>query len=141
MFLVHRWSLTNVNKPLLLLCKIRANWQTRLQLNSHPYVYVYSLHTYGTTFWKTTCTENLGRFWPDSVPILVKRHTEFVFSVQIRHRHKFCLQVCIVFWTESIRTRIFFCTDFCIRQMFHSSFLRDRLLVLYLWRLFYETDF
>ena len=111
MFLVHRWSLTNVNKPLLLLCKIRANWQTRLQLNSHPYVYVYSLHTYGTTFWKTTCTENLGRFWPEPVQILVKRHTEFVFSVQIRHRHRFCFQVCFV--------RFVFCTDYCIRQIFH----------------------
>ena len=32
------------------------------------------------------CTENLGWFWPESVPILVKRHTEFVFS---RHRHRF----------------------------------------------------
>ena len=135
MFLVHRWSLTNVNKPLLLLCKIRANWQTRLQLNSHPYVYVYSLHTYGTTFWKTTCTENLGRFWPEPVQILVKRHKEFVFSVQSRHSHRFCLQVCFVFWAESIRTQ----TNSV--HNFHSSLLRDRLLVLCLWRLFYETDF
>ena len=50
-----------------------------------------------------TCTKTLGRLWPESVPILVERHKEFVFSVQIRHR--------------------------------------DRLLVLCLWRVFYETDF
>ena len=76
------------------------------------------------TFMKISCTKSLSLFWPESEPILVKRHTQFVFSVQSRHRHRFCLQVCIVFWAVSIRTR------FLYVQIFHSSFLRDRLLVL-----------
>jgi len=40
-----------------------------------------------------------------------------MFSVQIRHRHRFWLELCFVFWAESIRTRFF------------------------LYRLLYETDF
>jgi len=52
--------------------------------------------------------------------------------MQIRHIHRLCLQLCTVFWAESIRTRFFFV------QIVHSK--RSTFSTLSMKIIFYETD-
>ena len=148
---VNHTSIHSCNQPVLsneskVSCS-RIQWEVLMGFNLTTYwlqirrpTLVTAPQCPGLTGIDLSCTKTLGRIWPESVPILVRKHTEFVFSVQIRHRHRFCLQFCIVFWAESIRTRSF-SVQIIVLDRFSILLIFLRQTFSTLWRVFYETDF
>ena len=126
---VNHTSIHSCNQPVLsneskVSCS-RIQWEVLMGFNLTTYwlqirrpTLVTAPQCPGLTGIDLSCTKTLGRIWPESVPILVRKHTEFVFSVQIRHRHRFNIYC---FLGRINPNRVFFCTDYCIRQIFHSS--------------------